>query len=90
MVLGVKLLQQNYMQAYDFYAKLGDFYFSLVTKNKGILPAVKTCYIIAAENLYQVRGFIAFADPKLQINPLLKDEEKKEANKKKINEIITL
>lgn len=54
MVLGLTLLGPNYMEAYSFYWSLGEYYFSLVSKNKGILPAAKACYIIAAENLHQV------------------------------------
>lgn len=55
LTLGLKLLGPNYMEAYNFYWNLGEFYFSLVPKNKGILPAAKACYVIAAENLFQVR-----------------------------------
>jgi hypothetical protein len=57
MVLGLKLLGANYMEAYNFYWNLGEFYFSLVSKNKGILSASKACYIIAAENLYTVNDY---------------------------------
>ena len=42
------------MEAFKFYWDLGEFYFGLVTKNKGVLPAAKACYIIAAENLNAV------------------------------------
>lgn len=51
MVLGLKLCGSKYMDAYQFYQNLGDFYLQFAQKNKGILPAVKACYIIAAENL---------------------------------------
>jgi hypothetical protein len=44
------------MEAYKFYWDMGEFYFSLVTKSKGILPAAKACYIIAGQNLYTVRS----------------------------------
>lgn len=44
------------MDAFKFYWDLGEFYFGLVAKNKGILPAAKACYIIAAENLNTVRS----------------------------------
>ena len=54
MVLGIRLLGQNYMEAYKFYWDLGEYYFGLVSKSKGILPAAKNCYIIAAENLNAV------------------------------------
>jgi hypothetical protein len=77
MVLGVKLCGSNYMEAYQFYWNLGEYYFSFASKNKGILPAVKACYIIAAENL-------------IQINQTIKDEEQKVANKKKMGEILKL
>jgi hypothetical protein len=56
MVLGLRLCGSNYMDAYKFYWDLGEYYFSLVSKNKGILPAAKACYIIAAENLNAVRS----------------------------------
>lgn len=42
------------MEAFKFYWDLGEFYFGLVTKNKGVLPAAKACFIIAAENLNAV------------------------------------
>jgi hypothetical protein len=42
------------MEAFKYYWDLGEFYFGLVSKNKGILPAAKACYIIAAENLNAV------------------------------------
>lgn len=77
MVLGMKLCGANYMDSYKFYYDLGDFYFNLVQKNKGILPAAKACYIIAAENLNT-------------INQLIKDYTQIQINKKKIGEIITL
>jgi hypothetical protein len=51
MILGLKLCGNKYMDAYQFYWNLGEYYFSFAAKNKGILPAVKACYIIAAENL---------------------------------------
>ena len=51
MPLGVKILGASFMEAFNFYANLGEFYFSMREKNKGILPAVKECNIIAAENL---------------------------------------
>ena len=51
MVLGLRLLGTNYMEAYSFYYSMGDHLFGLVTKGKGILPAAKACYIIAADNL---------------------------------------
>lgn len=54
MTLGLRLCGANYMEAYKFYWDLGEYYFSLVAKNKGILPAAKACYIIAAENLNAV------------------------------------
>ena len=54
MVLGLRLCGQNYMDAYKFYWDLGEFYFGLVPKNKGILPAAKASYIIAADNLNAV------------------------------------
>lgn len=56
---------------------MGERFFSLAAKNKGILPAVKTCNIIAAENL-------------LQINQVIKDEDQKNANKKKLADILKL
>lgn len=54
MVLGLRLCGQNYMEAHKFYWDLGEYYFGLVPKNKGILPAAKASYIIAAENLIAV------------------------------------
>ena len=51
MILGLKLCGHKYMEAYNFYWEQGEFYLRLVPKNKGILPAAKACYIIAAENL---------------------------------------
>jgi len=54
MTLGLRLCGANYMEAYKFYWDLGEYYFSLVAKNKGILPAAKACYISAAENLNAV------------------------------------
>ena len=33
---------------------MGNFFFDIASKNKGILPAAKACYIIAAENLNAV------------------------------------
>ncbi len=54
LVLGLRLCGQNYMEAYKFYWDLGEYFFGLVTKSKGILPAAKNCYIIAAENLNAV------------------------------------
>lgn len=42
------------MDSYKFYWDLGEYYFGLVTKNKGILPAAKASYVIAAENLNAV------------------------------------
>ena len=77
MILGLRLCGSKYMDAYQFYWDLGEYYFSLVQKNKGILPAAKACYIIGIENL-------------LQINQVLKDEEQKKANNKKINDLIKL
>ncbi len=59
MTLGLRLCGQNYMEAFKFYWDLGEFYFSLVAKNKGILPAAKACYIIAAENLNAVRSIVS-------------------------------
>ena len=53
-IMGLKLLGQNYMEAYRFYWDMGEYYFNLVSKNKGILPAAKACYIIAGENLNTV------------------------------------
>jgi hypothetical protein len=55
MPLGMRLCGSSYMDAYNFYWNLGEFYFGLVSKNKGILPAAKASYIIAAENLNTVR-----------------------------------
>jgi hypothetical protein len=77
MVLGLKLCAPNFMDAYKFYWDLGEFYFGLVPKNKGILPAAKACYIVAAENLNT-------------INLIVKDEDQKNANKKKLVELINL
>ena len=54
MTLGLRLCGSNYMEAFKYYWDLGEFYFGLVSKNKGILPAAKACYIIAAENLNAV------------------------------------
>ena len=54
MTLGLRLCESNYMEAFKYYWDLGEFYFGLVSKNKGILPAAKACYIIAAENLNAV------------------------------------
>ena len=50
-VLGVKLLGPKAMEAFNFYNNMGNYFFDLATKNKGILPAAKANYIIAAENL---------------------------------------
>lgn len=55
LTLGLRLCGANYMDAFNFYYNLGEYYFGLVIKNKGILPAAKACYIIAAENLNTVR-----------------------------------
>ncbi len=54
MILGLKLCGANYMEAHKFYWDLGEFYFGLVPKNKGILPAAKASYIFATENLIAV------------------------------------
>jgi hypothetical protein len=43
------------MDAHTFYWNMGETYFGLVAKNKGILPAAKAAYVIAAENLMAVR-----------------------------------
>jgi hypothetical protein len=77
MQLGLKILGSNFMEAYNFYFNLGEYYFNLVSKNKGVLPAAKACYIIASENL-------------IQINSIIKDEEMIKANKKKLSDLITL
>jgi hypothetical protein len=55
MTLGLRLCGANYMEAYNFYQNMGDYFFGLVQKDKGILPAAKAAYIIAAENLIAVR-----------------------------------
>lgn len=39
------------MEAYHFYNGMAQFFFDTASKNKGILPAAKACYVIAAENL---------------------------------------
>ena len=78
MVLGLRLCgTSKYMDAYQFYWNLGEYYFGFAAKSKGILPAVKACYIIAAENL-------------LQINSVIKDEDQKNGNKKRLGEILQL
>ncbi len=76
-MLGVRILGSNFMEAYNFYFNLGEYYFSLVSKNKGVLPAAKASYIIASENL-------------IQINAIVKDEEMMKANKKKLTDLIQL
>ena len=77
MILGLRLCGSKYMEAYQFYWNLGEYYFGFAAKSKGILPAVKACYIIAAENL-------------LQINSAIKDEDQKNANKKRLGDILQL
>lgn len=52
--LGLQLLGGNYMDAYNFYWNMGETYFGMASKNKGILPAAKAAYVIAAENLMAV------------------------------------
>lgn len=42
------------MEAFNIYYALGEYYFNLVSKNKGVLPAAKACYIIASENMMQI------------------------------------
>ena len=54
-LLGMRLLGQNYMEAFNFYYQMGEYYFGLITKEKGLLPTAKACYVIAAENLHAVR-----------------------------------
>lgn len=39
------------MDAFNFYYQLGEYWFGMVSKNKGVLPVAKNCYIVAAENL---------------------------------------
>lgn len=77
MILGLRLCGSKYMEAYQFYWNLGEYYFGFAAKSKGILPAVKACYIIAAENL-------------LQINSAIKDEDQKNVNKKRLGDILQL
>ena len=74
------------MEAFNFYNTMAGFYFDLAVKNKGILPAAKACYIIAAENLHQVKHF----SNSVQVNQLISDEIQVMTNKKKIKDIITL
>lgn len=52
--IGIKILGGNFMEAYNFYYNQGEYYFNLVAKNKGVLPAAKACYIIAMENMIQI------------------------------------
>ena len=47
----------------------------MASKNKGILPAVKMCQIISAENLKQVNDF-------------MNNEDVKKDNNKKIEKVI--
>jgi len=44
------------MEAYNFYWIWVSITLGWHAKNKGVLPAVKVCYIIAAENLHSVRS----------------------------------
>lgn len=39
--------------AYEYYYQLGDYYFKMATEKgfHGILPTVKKCFVIAAQNI---------------------------------------
>jgi hypothetical protein len=54
MSLGLQLCGANYMDAYNFYWNIGEFYFGHASKNKGILLTAKTAFVIAADNLFVV------------------------------------
>jgi hypothetical protein len=74
--MGVELLGSQYMQAYEYYFNEGEHFFKLASQNKGILPAAKESYIIAATNLNYIMKHKG-------------DEYEKAVNKKKLGELLS-
>jgi len=54
--VGIGCLGSQYIFAHDFYKTLGEYYFNMATNGgvTGILPAVKKCFLFAAQNLKRV------------------------------------
>ena len=54
--VGIGCLGAQYIFAHDFYKTLGEYYFNMATNGgvTGILPAVKKCFLFAAQNLKRV------------------------------------
>lgn len=54
--VGIGCLGAQYIFAHDFYKTLGEYYFNMATNQgvTGILPAVKKCFLFAAQNLKRV------------------------------------
>ena len=57
------------MFAHDFYEQMGNHFFSLATSSghTGILPAVKKCFVIAAQNLKNIISVVQDSDKKSQL-----------------------